>query len=158
MLLNNHQGGFTQTISNGGGEAQQPILVDLNGDGNLDLVVGASIGNGAGVNLGDGTGAFTALQSLPGMGAWGAGPGWIVATDVNGDGIPDILIQGLDTLVVYLGEGSATYAPPFYLGLGRDPNDVFFANLHGQSPAAGIPDIVAPDGNSGVMVLPNTTK
>jgi hypothetical protein len=31
-------------------------------------------------------------------------------------------------------------------------------NLHGQPAAAGKPDLVAPDGSGGVMVLINTSK
>jgi hypothetical protein len=158
VLLNNQQGGFTQVPSPPSGEAQQPILADVNGDGNLDLIVAAAVGNGALVCLGNGTGTFTQGPNLLGMGRWGAGPGWVVVADVNGDGIPDVLIQGIDTIVVHLGVGGAQYARPLYVGTGFAPSDVFTANLHGQSPSAGLPDIVAPDANQGVMVLINVTK
>jgi hypothetical protein len=78
--------------------------------------------------------------------------------DVNGDGIPDVLALGFDTLAVYVGKGGATYAAPIYIGTGPAPNDLLMANLHGQSPTAGLPDIVAPDSSGGVMVLLNLTK
>ena len=65
---------------------------------------------------------------------------------------------GYDTLAVYLGRGGATYATPLYIGTGPSPNDLLVANLHGQSPTKGLPDIVVPDGSGGVMVLPNLTK
>jgi hypothetical protein len=36
---------------------------------------------------------------------------------------------------------------------------IFFENLHGQSPTAGLPDIVSPDNSwGGVLVLLNLTK
>jgi hypothetical protein len=42
--------------------------------------------------------------------------------------------------------------------VGPAPGFILTENLHGQSPAAGIPDIVAPDTSGGVMVLINKTK
>jgi len=157
VLMNDQQGGFTQTTVPSSVGTQQPILVDVNGDGNLDLVLSGVTGDGADLYLGDGTGAFTPGPSLGGM-VGDLAPGWVVVADVSGDGIPDVLIQGLDTVVVYVGKGNAKYESPFYIGLGWAPADLFVANLHGQKPSAGVPDLVEPDGNQGVMVLPNTTK
>jgi hypothetical protein len=81
-----------------------------------------------------------------------------MVADVNGDGIPDIEILGANTIAVYLGEGGATYATPFYIGLGPSPGMVLVENLHGQLSSAGLPDIVAPDYSGGVTVLLNLTK
>src|ERR1022692_1260968 len=151
VLLNNHEGGFTQVPTNFGATTSQPILVDLNGDGNLDLVL-----EGGGVYVGDGTGKFRYQAALPGVpGSFG---GIVAVADVNGDGIPDLLVTGFDTLTVSLGKGGATYAAPFGIGTGPAPNALLVANLHGQSPTKGVPDIVVPDANSGVMVLLNRTK
>ena len=151
VLLNNQHGGFTQVPTNFGATTTQPILVDLNGDGDLDLLL-----EGGGVYVGNGTGEFTFKTDLPGVpGSFG---GIIAVMDVNGDGIPDLLATGFDTLAVALGNGDVTYAAPFYIGTGPSPGDILVANLHGQSPKAGRPDIVAPDTSGGVMVLLNLTK
>jgi len=78
--------------------------------------------------------------------------------DVNGDGIPDLLLLNTESLGVYLGEGNGEFEPPFLLGPGDDPGQIFLQNLHGQAASAGLPDIVLPDGTGGVMVLTNLTK
>jgi hypothetical protein len=154
--LNNHEGGFTQVATNFGAGTAQPILADLRGNGNLDLVLGASSGSGAFVYLGNGNGTFTSPGKLY-YGPSGAATGAYSVADVNGDGIPDLLILGDDTLDVYLGEGNATYATPFSIGTGPSPDGLLVENLHGQSAKAGIPDIVAPDTSGGVMILFNLT-
>jgi hypothetical protein len=62
VLLNNQQGGFTQTVMTVPFfSAAQIALADLNGDGNLDAVIGAS-GGGANIYLGNGQGVLTYLQ------------------------------------------------------------------------------------------------
>jgi hypothetical protein len=76
---------------------------------------------------------------------------------LNGDGIPDIGVLASDTLEIFLGEGSATYATPFSIGTGPSPGSILVENLHGQSPKAGLPDIVVPDTSGGVIVLLNLT-
>ena len=150
VLLNNHEGGFTQMPTNFGATTFQPILADLNRDGNLDLVVGAE------AYVGNGAGGFTHTATLPPPA--GSFLSLTCVADVNGDGIPDVMVLGFNTLEIYLGNGDATYATPFSIGMGPAPNDILVANLHGQSATKGLPDIVEPDGNGGVMVLLNLTK
>jgi len=153
VLLNNEMGGFTQVAANFGSVTTQPILTDLNQDGYLDLVLRPN-SSGAEIYLGNGTGTFTSQTVLSGP---GGAAGFNYVADVNGDGIPDLLVLGYETVDVYLGEGSATYAPAFGLGVGPSPASVLVENLHGQSATAGLPDIVVPDTSRGVMELPNVT-
>jgi hypothetical protein len=155
VLLNNQHGGFTQVPTNFGATTDQPILADLNGDGNLDLILNTEGGTGVVVYSGNGTGAFTSQVIL--KGPYGSN-GFGVVADVNGDGIPDVLTLGADTLAVYLGEGSFTYASPFNIGTGPSPANILVEDLHGQAPKTGLPDIVAPDFSGGVIVLLNLTK
>jgi len=155
VLLNNQQGGFTPVPTTFGALTDQPVLVDLNGDGNLDLVLQDTSGGGAAIYIGDGKGDFTSGAAL--KGAVGV-PGVNIVADINGDGIPDIEILQSDTIEIYLGEGGATYATPFCIGTGPFPGDILVENLHGQSPTKGLPDIVVPDTSGGVMVLLNLTK
>ena len=154
VLLNNQQGGFTQVPTKFGALTYEPILADLNGDGDLDLILTG--GSGVEVYVGNGTGHFESWGSLEGP--FGATNGFAVVADVNGDGIPDVLVLGFDTLMVYLGEGGVKYASPFSIGTGPDPNNILVANLHGQSASAHLPDIVNADGSGGVLVLVNLTK
>jgi FG-GAP-like repeat len=160
VLLNNHQGGFTQVPTAFGALSYEPVLADLNGDGKLDLILsytGGLAGNpvlGASIYLGNGSGGFTFSQTL---GQSIRNPSLNLAADVNGDGIPDICILESDTLEIYLGQGGATYAIPFSIGTGPSPGSILVEDLHGQSSKAGIPDIVVPDTSGGVMTLLNLT-
>jgi hypothetical protein len=155
VLLNNHKGGFTQVPSKLGGLTYQPILADLDGDGNLDLILGSSQASGALLYLGNGKGTFTSLMILDGIFDTG-GAGNFVA-DVNGDGILDVLVSTADTIEVYLGQSGATYATPFAIGTGPAPGSILVGHFHEQS-AAGLPDIVVPDFSGGVNVLLNLTE
>ncbi len=155
VLLNNQRGGFTVASTSNGGPLDQVILADLNGDGNLDLLVGSFGESSLQIYLGNGTGTFTSLTTLQGLLESESGIGLVA--DVNGDGIPDILLSGLTSIGVFLGQGGATYATPFSVGTGPSPGSILVENLHGQSPKAGLPDIVVPDTSGGVVVLLNLT-
>jgi hypothetical protein len=160
-LLNNHHGGFTQVPTDFGALSYEPILADLTGNGNLDLILFYASGRldgppiGPAVYVGNGRGEFTYKESL----ANPAGlDGINMVADMNGDGIPDISMLVGDTLTIFLGEGGANYATPFSIGTGPSYGDLLVSNLHGQSLSAGLPDIVEPDTSGGVMVLLNLTK
>ena len=158
VLLNNKQGGFTQVPTSFGALTVQPVLADLDGDGNLDLILSYTGGLaynpalGASIYLGNGAGKFTLSETL---GTAVSNPSFNLVADVNGDGVPDILVLENNTIEIYLGEGNATYAAPFAIGTGPSPGSILVEHLHGQSPKAGLPDIVVPDTSGGIMVLPN---
>jgi hypothetical protein len=160
VLLNNQQGGFTvTTIEATDGSVligpTQVLLADLNGDGNPDIVTGTDAGNVA-IYLGNGKGGFTfSAQLVPGN---DSGTLSVIAiSDVNGDGIPDLVATQAEvgTVAIFLGKGNGTFQTPYYIGAGPSPGDILLQNLHGQSASCGMPDIAAPDVTGGVSVLIN---
>jgi hypothetical protein len=78
--------------------------------------------------------------------------------DVNGDGIPDLILPSDGSIGIALGMGNGTFLTPIVIGAGPAEGQIFLQNLHGQSPNAGLPDLLAPDASGGVMVLLNLTK
>jgi len=57
-----------------------------------------------------------------------------------------------------LREGGANYKPALTVGVGPYAGSILAEDLHGQSKASGLPDIVVPNTSGGVLVLPNLTK
>ena len=127
---------------------------DLNGDGRMDLVVANPCGgygecaysDGAvGVLLGNGDGTF---QPAVLYDSGGPMPTSVAIADVNGDGIPDIVVANdwqypfsnwFGTVAVLLGNGDGTFQPALVYGSdGADATSVAVADVNGD----GIPDIV----------------
>jgi len=156
VLLNNQQGGFTLTTISDPAGPVFVMLADLNGDGNLDAVVTEDGNATAHVYGGNGKGGFESGQQnipYPFVDELPAQIG-----DVNGDGIPDLVLPADGSIGIALGTGKGTFYNPFVIGAGPGVGQVFLQNLHGQSATAGLPDIAAPDSTGGVMVLFNLTK
>ena len=73
-------------------------LGDVNGDGNLDLVVTNLSDNTVTVLLGNGAGGFTSAAGSPF--SVGASPISVALGDVNGDGTLDLIVANLEDATV----------------------------------------------------------
>lgn len=89
------------------GLATNPLVADLNGDGNLDLIESGSSSIFVLLGNGDGTFSTSALNS--------GGQAALAVGDFNGDGILDLLVTSgslqSDTVTVWLGNGDGTFTP-----------------------------------------------
>jgi FG-GAP-like repeat/Abnormal spindle-like microcephaly-assoc'd, ASPM-SPD-2-Hydin len=110
VLLGNGDGTFqTATVfTNDHGAAESIALADVNGDGNLDVVVGQT-NTGIEVFLGAGNGTFSApvvysssLGQLDGL----------AIVDMNADGKLDLVVTGSQGVSVLLGNGNGTFQTP----------------------------------------------
>ena len=86
-------------------------VADLNGDGNLDVVVSDATGSAAAILLGDGTGTLV-LQTIPASPPTGSTPGAIAIGDFNRDGALDLVTanQNSSNLSVLLAAPIVTLA------------------------------------------------
>jgi hypothetical protein len=144
-VLLGHDGIFTlvKTYNSGGFQTASLAVADVNGDGQLDLVVAntcASAGsfgcrNGSvGVLLGNGDGTFKKAVTYPA----GFFPISVAVADVNGDGKPDVVVtnnqdNGNGSVGVLLGNGDGTFASVAnYASGGFSPQSVAVADLNGD--------------------------
>lgn len=89
------------------GDPQLLATADFDGDGHADLAyLDATTGGSLHILLGNGDGSFRAGQviAMPS----GAG-GQIDVADMNGDGVPDLLLSGAGVTVL-LGRGDGNFA------------------------------------------------
>lgn len=114
-----HSQGFTSAVVVPvAGDPNVLATGDFNGDGNPDLVYqDAASGGNLHVLLGNGDGSFRAGQIMPlpaGVGGPANVGGVIDVGDLNGDGVPDIVLQSgsPEAVLVLLGKGDGTFASP----------------------------------------------
>jgi hypothetical protein len=96
VVIGSGSGHFTEVIGspfNLGSSAWHVAIVDLNRDGNPDVIAAAN--NGVRVMFGDGKGQFVSAPGSPfptGKGTW-----QLAVSDVNGDGRPDVVTCNLES-------------------------------------------------------------
>jgi FG-GAP-like repeat len=136
-------------------DRNQPTSImeaDLNGDGNPDLLVTTAEQapelSEIQVFLNSGNGAFEQIDA--GLSVVGY-VNSIAVADVNGDGIPDVIVSAKETISVFLGNGDGTFKPAVTTSLADPAESIAVADLNGD----GKTDlVVAQSGYSAYAVLP----
>jgi len=108
VFLGNGDGTFKPKVDYAVGNGPDGLAVaDVDGDGNLDLVVANDTGSSVSVLLGNGDGTFKPHKDYPA----GSFPHWIAVGDFNGDGKPDLVEtnEGDNTIGVFLNNGDGTF-------------------------------------------------
>ena len=156
VLLGNGNGTFqtAQSYSSAGSQADSVVITDLNGDGELDLVVSnlcqstGDCNNGVVSSLlgrGDGTFRAATAYSSGGQNAYS-----VVAGDFSGDGNTDVVVANGESTDVLLGNGDGSFqtAIPYF------PGGIFIST--GDFNGDHKPDVVIAGGSiSTVTVLLN---
>jgi hypothetical protein len=163
LLLGDGAGSFALGPAFTGGVI---TAADVDGDGHLDIV--AAHGDSIVVQLGDGKGHFTIADQIQ----VGIYPVRVRVADLNGDGIPDVLVStmfngaGTNSLKALPGLGGGRFGPPTILFQpGESYMSPYIAPPHfaiGDLDGDGKPDIAALDtaswlGEPQIVTLRNTS-
>jgi hypothetical protein len=151
VLLNNGNGTFAPAVQYSSGGyyyGLQVAVADMNGDGNLDLIVGNWCLNSSvclyqqtgavSVLLGNGDGTFQSpLTFMAGTTVAAS----IAVGDVNGDGNPDVLVVNGYGVDVLLGNGDGSLQAPVSYSATDSTISVAIADVNGD----GRPDLLSTD-------------
>lgn len=130
------------------------VLADLNGDGRPDLVVANANDGTVTVRLADPANAGLFLPATV-LTTPGRTPLDVAVGDLNGDGLPDIVVaaSGANSVLVFDQQAGGSFAPPVALPVGGDPQAVAVGDLDGN----GLADIAVGTSANTVSVLLQTT-
>ncbi len=113
VLLGRGDGTFASArqVAVGGDYPQRVTLADLNRDGRLDMAVSVANASAVAVLIGRGDGSFSdpAHYRLPDP--YNSSPVGITATDLNHDGLADVVATASSIVSVFLGRGDGTFGP-----------------------------------------------
>ncbi|MBL0193710.1 MAG: VCBS repeat-containing protein [Myxococcales bacterium] len=118
VLVNSGTGTFAARVDYlTGGSPSSVALGDVDGDGNLDLVVANEYSDAVSVLVNGGTGTFATPVDYP----TGTLPSSVALGDVDGDGKLDLVVanSGGNTVSVLVNSGTGTFAPK--VDYPRDP-------------------------------------
>lgn len=95
------------------------LSIDVNNDGNLDIVSVNYDGDNASVMLGNGDGTFATAVNY----AVGTAPDYITSADLNGDSNLDLIVSnsGSANVSVLIGNGDGTFATAVNYTVGTNP-------------------------------------
>jgi hypothetical protein len=124
------QNGFQPAVNYVAGVNSYAVAVaDFNNDGRSDVAVTNSANSTVGVLLGTGDGVFAAAINSS-LGA--ANTLFIVAADLNEDGITDLITGGSTTISVLLGAGNGSFQAPvlYTTGSGSQTSSIVAADFN----------------------------
>ena len=163
LLVGNAYGDVLILVGNGDGTFRpfEPVkaaialaVADLTGNGVPDFVFADQSLNQVTVVYGSTRPTSTSPQVIGNQATGILAPGAVLLHDLNGDGIPDLIVanSGGNNVLVYPGLGNGQFGPPINgtkgFPVGTDPTGLTVANLNGQ------PDLLVADtGSNDVSVL-----
>ena len=123
---------------------------DLDGDGNLDLLLPIADQNLLLIYYGRADGTFDAAIKLP----TSQDVRFVTVRDMNADGIPDLILSGHALVRILHGLGGRTYeATPAMFAANPYPQKVRVADVNGD----GNPDLLVPNGGYSAILEPGQT-
>lgn len=151
LLLGDGAGSFVDASQNvaGGVEADEAVLIDVDSDGDKDLVV--ALDAQSSILLADGTGQY-ALDPAPSPFAPILFSRGLLAEDFNGDGVEDVLeAQFSSPATLYLGDGAGSFSASV-VPMAAETSDYWRAQS-GDLNADGAPDLLMATLNAPFVLL-----